>query len=308
MSKSGFEIVYKGPEVEAGSMDVKSLAPSLLSLGELFEAANAALNGSAASVQVKVHAGFKPGSFVVNLDVVQSLFEKTQQMFSGHSVRTAEDLQAFIFGDQILKGLLWLLKALAGKPPSGTSVANQNIIIVTGAGNHIEVKPETVALSQDRNVRKAVYDVVQPIRRGSVKRIEIRKDNRTLETLDENDVKYLSPASDADASQNVLTDETQTAALKILAIQWEDKRKWMWRFTNGTAKFRALMADEAFRAKIYRGEPFHLGDVLIVDLRVVTRLTADGNLDTDYTIERVIDHRRIPEQLSLPSAEDEEDA
>ncbi len=38
-------------------MDVRDLAPAMLGLGQLFDAANAALNGDSARIRVQVKAG-----------------------------------------------------------------------------------------------------------------------------------------------------------------------------------------------------------------------------------------------------------
>jgi len=303
MSKSGFEITYKGPLVKDGSMDVRTLAPSLLSLGNLFETANAALNGDAASIQVNVHTTFETGSFIVSLDVVQSLYDKTAALFSGHDVKSATDLQAFIFGDQIVKGLLWLLKHFGGKPPSGTTINNQNFIFVSGDGNKVEVHPETVALAANPNVRRAVSDVVQPIKRGSVEEIEIREHDKVLESVTGEDVKALGPAPDTQTAGEVLTDEVSTAALQLTSPDWEKKKKWVWRFTIGSDRLKALVADEVFRYKVHQGEPFRENDVLIVELRTVTTLKPDGTLQIERIIQKVLDHRSAPEQMYLQPQE-----
>ena len=46
MSTSHFGIAFEGPAFDDGEIDVRDLAPALLALGDVIQAANHALNGS----------------------------------------------------------------------------------------------------------------------------------------------------------------------------------------------------------------------------------------------------------------------
>lgn len=61
MIKENFQISYDGPALANNEMDVKDLAPALLSLGELLEEANRVVNGDKVSVVVNIKAT-RPGS------------------------------------------------------------------------------------------------------------------------------------------------------------------------------------------------------------------------------------------------------
>ena len=66
MSKETFTIAYDGPALQDGAMEVRDLAPALLALGQLLDAANATLNGDAAKIKLQVKAT-GTGSFEIAL-------------------------------------------------------------------------------------------------------------------------------------------------------------------------------------------------------------------------------------------------
>jgi hypothetical protein len=46
MSRAHFKVSYNGVALQEGRLDVRDLAPALLAVGSLFDAANRALNGA----------------------------------------------------------------------------------------------------------------------------------------------------------------------------------------------------------------------------------------------------------------------
>jgi len=86
MSEATFTIVYDGPALRDHSMDVRDLAPAMLGLGELFDAANSALNGDNARIKVQVKAT-EPGCFQITFEVIQTIGAQLVSLLSGPSVR-----------------------------------------------------------------------------------------------------------------------------------------------------------------------------------------------------------------------------
>ena len=54
MSRATFTIAYDGPALTNHTMDVRDLAPAMLAVGQLCDAANVVLNGERSKIQVHV--------------------------------------------------------------------------------------------------------------------------------------------------------------------------------------------------------------------------------------------------------------
>src|SRR5271166_583724 len=73
-----------------------------------------------------------------------------------------------------------------------------------------------------------------------------------------------------------------------------------WRFSDGSAKFSASIADPIFQQKLDdRQEGFYKGDVLRVVLRTEQMEKPDGKIQTRHTIEEVLEHRQTGAQQRL---------
>lgn len=61
-----FRITYDGPALITHEMDVRTLAPALLAMGELLDAATQALYAERVKAQINVRASFQTGSFGID--------------------------------------------------------------------------------------------------------------------------------------------------------------------------------------------------------------------------------------------------
>jgi hypothetical protein len=74
-----FTLTYGGEALESGLMDVRELAPALLSVGELIHSVNRLTNGDRAVVSLQVKSDFRKGSFQIDLVLVQNLIDQAKQ-------------------------------------------------------------------------------------------------------------------------------------------------------------------------------------------------------------------------------------
>lgn len=83
MSTAHFRITYDGPALDSHEMDVRDLAPSLLAVADLCEAAGQAIYGRSSKMAVNVRASFRTGSFGVDLSVGQNALQHVMAWLSG---------------------------------------------------------------------------------------------------------------------------------------------------------------------------------------------------------------------------------
>lgn len=67
MKTEHFRIIYDGEALAFSEIDVRTLAPALLAIGDLLEAATFAMNGDKVKPQVNVRGSFKTGCLALIL-------------------------------------------------------------------------------------------------------------------------------------------------------------------------------------------------------------------------------------------------
>lgn len=280
MSKDAFQIVYDGPAVESGAMDVRDLAPALLAISELAQHSNRILNGERAQVQVKIRSEIRRGSFTVSLEVIQQLAEHAKAFLLGDDVKAARTLLELLFGSV---GLAKLIKFLRGGKATKVAPTSNQMVRVEINNAHIEVHPDTIRLYNDSSVREAVYGTVKPLESEGIERLEVKRQQKVIESVTKEEVGYFAPAP----FEEPIHQEERIAAFEVVTLSFEDRYKW--RFTDGNATFTAAITDERFFERVQtRQVAFGKGDVLRVKLHTKTWRT-DKGLKTDHNIVEVLE-------------------
>ncbi len=302
MSDVHFTLIFEGPAVENGEIDVRDLAPSLLSLGQLIQAANAAINGDRANVAVKLHAT-RTGSFEVDMTMVQSLAAQAGLLLdhlSGHKdgLSAAKDLAEIIFkvgaGVGVAGGGFFaLIKWLKNRKPDRIEAKAGDTIIHIG-DNYFVTNHRVVELAENLEVREQAKKLVSVLQSEGIDSISTRTDGEKLTIKKEEALFFDVPCGE----DETLQDSEREMYLQIDSLSFKEGNKW--RVTDGGEPFSAVIEDAEFLNQIAKGEvSFSKTDYLhcLVHERQVR--TNRGQLRKERTIIKVLQHKQGARQLKF---------
>lgn len=278
--QTSFNIVYGGPALADGSMNVRDLAPTMLAVGTLFESTNRITNGGRAKVSINVRAT-SPGSFHIIYEIIQA----TTQSVDPNVLVTALAIKELLVGSSIVAGgLIGVIKWVNSRKPKLNKINDELYTLVIGDETY-QVPLELLRLYQDASVRHAVADIVRPVKEQGINRIQILEHNQVVQEIN----KENADAFDVPENQEQLLDETSRQAFSIVGLSFKEENKW--RLTDGQNNFSVSMKDAVFQRRVDNNlVAFAKGDVLICDLRTV-QWQVEGGVKTEYEVVRVIEHR-----------------
>jgi len=301
VSSAELSITYDGELVRTGLMDVQELAPALLGSSTLIQKANTLLNGETTSVSLKVRSDFRRGSFIVHFVVDQSLLEQAKNFLLHHpNIKDAKEILETIFfyaGIPIsaTASLFKLIKFLGKRKPDAVEIQNNNGTVTVVLGNqNIVVNQAIYDLYQDSQARRAASVLVEPLSREGIDTLEIKRGNEIEKVTKEEAEAFEYSVADGE----MLLDNVTESWLSIIGLSFNPKHKW--RFSTGGSNLTADIADLQFWDRVHKHqEIFEEGDQLLVSLRTSTFRDQNGRLQTNYTVERVIQHIHAPKQSKL---------
>lgn len=303
MSRENFNISYDGPALVSHEMDIKELAPALLSLGELFEEANKALNGDRVKVSVNIKAT-SPGSLDISFALVQDILEATKTLFSSDEVSAivnAKELLGLLFvgcsGSGI--GLFKLINWLKNRNIKNvTKIEDGRFKLTTEDGEIQYTNEKEIKLFGLINIRKKIESVVKPLKRDGIDKIKISNtcDGQVLESqVDKESVDYF----DAPKIDEEIIDEKEIEmSLQIVNLSFQKDGKW--KFSDGNSSFFAEVIDESFNKQIEENEKVFAKDDLLKVVAIRRQSLVMGVIKTDYIIKTVLEHRSAAIQIKLP--------
>lgn len=308
VSSSSFRIAFEGEPFAEGEIDVNDLAPALLALGDVIQAANRALNGDRADARLKIRAT-NEGCFEAFLSIEVSMVDAIKDILD----TVADDPDRVVAADQLLDllikggeivgvtvlGLFAAVRMLRGRRPEKVEDRDDRTTSITVSHTTIVVDKRTVDLLEDLPTREALEDFgnkalgvagVTAVRigeKGSADDIELTGNDRAA-------FKVPEPV-DEEPRVEVIEREVW---LKIITVQFRDGYKW--RFTDGGDRpFTADMEDAEFLNQALGGKvALSANDTLRCQIREEQKLTSSG-LTKEVKVVKVIEHIPGAKQLRL---------
>ena len=252
---NSFKVGFEGPSVDAGEIAVDDLAPSLLALGEFFNAANAAVNKDKAEVRLKIRAT-EHGSFVALLSLDFSVATDLLDILAANPdrVTAAKDLiQIIIGGGSIVAtpvvGYFGALRFLKGKRADKVTKNEGGTTSIQAGGTTIIVDNRTAVLLEDRTTRETTKKFLSTsLKPEGVNSVGIVSEDDQMNgaealRLTVKDIQAaLIPEPKEDDAKTIT--QQREALLKIVSAHFEDG--YLWRFTDGINTFTASMEDHDF--------------------------------------------------------------
>jgi hypothetical protein len=289
-----FTIAYDGPAVKNGEMDVRDLAPALLAVGQLFDAANVALYGQEAKpISVKV-AATQAACFEIDLIAIGSLWDQAKLLLSGDASSAIVNLITYITVGS--GSLIALIKFLKGKNPDKIEEIGAGQIRITFDSEVLIVPLEMLRLYRDVQVRKAVEKLIEePLSKEGIDSFKILDAQRvsSTEVVKSEASYFIAPVP----SDNILLNQSIRSAYSIVSLAIKEDNKW--RLYDGNNQINATISDDDFLGRVDKSLiRFAKGDILICEVTVEQVQSAAG-LKTNYTVTKVIEHKPALRQLDI---------
>lgn len=291
---------YEGPALEANSMDVRQLAPSLLALADLFAIAHAEAGPTLTPPPALEVTAQRGGSFIVDLWLAAQ--EQVVDLLTGDESTAAAN--GLGIGLPVIGAISWLVhRRRRGRESQVTEVEPGVVRVNWSDGTVLEAPIAAQGLVERMDFNRTAGQVFDPLRKEGIDAIEINtitaRGPATVRSakVERDDLPGFNPAPDGDA---VLSDNTRIVTVRIESVAFKVGNKW--RVNDGLASMWASLDDLGYVQKIVDGEErFGLGDRLVVQMRDRQLRSTEGDGFTwDHSIQRVIEHQHMPPPDELP--------
>lgn len=298
MAEQEFRVAYEGPRVADGRMDVRQLAPALLSLADLFREASRITHPNLPPVSMDIRATER-GSFDVSL-----LLSQIDSTIVYAASETLKELLKAVVGGNGVQGLMTLLVLIQGNRIVRREQSRPGLVrITTAEGVMLEVPADVMQLHDSPLVRRSAREVVRPLEAPGVDALRVQSADVSVQ-IEQGDVHAFDVP---DLPEEELLNIQIELNLRIVSVAFAEDNKW--RFSDGQTTFWATIDDSYFLNRVETGEEaFRNGDTLRCMLRIRQTRNADGALKSDRSVVTVLDHipQTMPTRLFSDSENDTE--
>lgn len=261
-----FSIQFSGASFDNHEIPASALAQSLLSLDCLAKRVAQDMYGKDAQTEVKVKAGFRKGSFIVDLIAVCQNNPEEALGIAAAAVTVAGGVVATI------KGVIKLGKFAFGKKVEATTGkgTGATIQVTNNVGQVNEFNSLVVNIYNQDRTRSLISRLTQTLDQDGVDSIKIYTDDndQTAEEIGKREREFFRYEDGI-----VLTDNESEVILEVVGPMVNGSKKG-WRFSEGSdgIEFTASVEDDVFLGKVRDREiKFENGTAIRAILRTVQR-------------------------------------
>lgn len=290
--EESFTLRFTGEAVEEHSMDVRLLAPALISAANMMTTAHDVLRPTDPAPKIEIRAT-APGSFVVDLLATASGGFTTTiiDYLSGREANATANSLAYI--GAALGAMTFIVKKRGRKIQKETLEEENQVRIIFTDETVVIVPQEAKTLANNQDFRTHARELASSVENEGLDSLEISSDLADTILLKPGDVSAFSEQIlDFDA-------EEREGIFQIKSLTLEGNYRW--RLSEGAGRtFTAPLQDKDFQQRITLGtERFGKGDLLRARVLETKHLDEDGKLHTDTVIIKVLEHIVAGEQDRL---------
>lgn len=277
-------VSYDGPELASGRMDLRYLAPAMLSTAKLLEHTAQELYGTTATLKIDVQADFRRGSF--SYEIV------TQAASLGRTL-----LDHITISDVIVSAdaVLRLIKAARGQTPASVERSDSAAKITFNDGNNITINVQTLNLYQNRTVRADAEGIVEPLTKSGITGFKMTTPvSEPLEVTSDEVSYFAAPIQESD----LLSDTVTTMVVEILAPDFKRGNKWKFSLAGAGVIWADILDEQFGREVAEHRQTFGAGDAFRVEMHTIVTRSPQGSLQRKDEIVRVLE--KIPHVERLP--------
>lgn len=282
-----FTVSYEGDSLKSNTMDVRYLAPAMLSMGKVFDDANKALNGENVSIKVQVRA-LKSGSFQIDFEVCQSMYSQISGFLTGDFITSALNLHALIFET------FFTIKMIKGRKAKKIKNLDKDQVRIGFDGETMDIPLKVFTLLQNNNLRYGIEQTLKPLELDGIDNFYVKEKEKIIADVDKDSYKYFKFS---ETESEIIAENEYESAYSIVSLTFKEKNKW--KLSDGQVTINAFIRDEEFIEKVDKNIiSFSKGDILICQVRVTQKMLK-GELKTEYEVTKVKEHKSVMKQMFL---------
>ena len=286
--ESSVSIVFSGPDVDAGNMDAKAFAESLLAFTDLCKQAYSVLTSKKTIISVRIESDIKKGSFEFIL-LIQELFNNPD-LFSG----LIEDGIKFIQQVDNAKRLLRLLFSRNGLLDFiRRETFNKNVPTEERKDLGIEGPEEEIQsikkMERTPEIRQAISDFFKPLKRQNISEAAFKDphDKEQFVKISNEEMPLFDMPRYEDTNGDI---DTLWAYVLTPQLDAKDDKKWRFKVIDGK-EFKASVIDEGFRIQVRDGKfKFGGGDSVKIKRQKIEKQVG-GRIKLEYKIIEVLERK-----------------